>query len=144
MTLEYPKPYTVKLTAFEGPMEVLWILLKRKDGDNTHIAGRCHKSVHRICRGQGDTAGLIADFLSVAARLLIIKAKALLPFLTLSQEEEEELVDFEARLKLLQQYRAASKGLRSLIRKKRFAYGKEASTAFSVTFYPPKTSMRNI
>lgn len=41
---------------------------------------------------------LLADFIVVASRLILLKSKALLPNLELSEEEEEDIKDLERRL----------------------------------------------
>lgn len=50
-----------------------------------------------------------ANFVALAATLLLIKSKSLLPTLDLSSEEEESIEDLEERLKLYQIYREAAK-----------------------------------
>ncbi|MBI2278452.1 MAG: segregation/condensation protein A [Candidatus Brennerbacteria bacterium] len=53
-------------------------------------------------RGEDRAAltALLADFLVVASRLILIKSKVLLPSLELSKEEEEDIHDLEARVRL--------------------------------------------
>ena len=94
------QPYQVKTQAFEGPLDVLLNLIEERKLEITQVSlaevtGHFIEYVER----EHIPPGIIAEFLAVAARLLLIKTKALLPFLTLSEEEEEELVDLETRLK---------------------------------------------
>ncbi len=133
------KPYTVKVATFEGPLDVLLNLIEGKKLEITQISlAEVTNQFIQYVEKMPIPPGILAEFLSVAAHLLIIKTKALLPFLVLSEEEEEELEDLETRLKLLAQYREAGKDLRKLMRRKHFSFGREMPSVFSVTFYPPE------
>src|SRR3989338_6266919 len=119
------QPYQVKLQAFEGPLDVLLNLIEERKLEITQVSlaevtGHFIEYVER----EHIPPGIIAEFLAVVARLLLIKTKALLPFLTLSEEEEEELVDLETRLKLLARFREAGKHLRKCTRQKRYVFGR--------------------
>lgn len=49
---------------------------------------------------------VLADFLVVASKLVLIKSKSLLPNLELTQEEEGEIKDLESRLKIYKEFSA--------------------------------------
>ena len=57
---------------------------------------------------------ILADFISIAAKLMLIKSKALLPSLTLTEDEEEDIKELETRLQLYQQYQGADKQISQL------------------------------
>jgi len=65
----------------------------------------------------------MADFLVVAAKLLLIKSKALLPFL--KGEAEEEIKEFEDQLRMYKEFLDAAKKLSAIIGKKRFSFARE-------------------
>jgi segregation and condensation protein A len=52
---------------------------------------------------------VLADFVSVASKLIFLKSKYLLPGLALTQEEEADIRDLEARLHIYQQLKPAIK-----------------------------------
>ncbi|MBI4086225.1 MAG: segregation/condensation protein A [Candidatus Liptonbacteria bacterium] len=54
---------------------------------------------------------LLADFIAIASRLILIKSKSLLPDVSLTGEEEAEIKDLEDRLKL---YRALKPGMKHI------------------------------
>jgi segregation and condensation protein A len=54
---------------------------------------------------------VIADFVVIASRLLFIKSKALLPEVTLGEEEEADIKDLELRLQMLRDLRPAMRYL---------------------------------
>lgn len=88
-------------------------------------------------KGDGALAELLADFLLVASKLILIKSKALIPSLVLTGEEEEDIRDLEARVRLYREL----KNLQPLIRSgwsdmpkllmREFLLSEEA------VFYPP-------
>ncbi len=81
---------------------------------------------------------LLADFLVVASRLLLIKSKALLPNLVLDQEEEREIRDLEERLKIYQELKAARNYIKNLWHEKPLIFSREFLASARFSFYPPK------
>ena len=59
-------------------------------------------------RFRGDLR-VLADFVSVASKLIFLKSKYLLPGLTLTEEEEADIKDLESRLHIYQQLKPAIK-----------------------------------
>jgi segregation and condensation protein A len=73
--------YTVSLPTFEGPLDLLLRLIERAELDITtialaHVADQYLAHVRTLETVDPDG---IADFVSIAARLLLIKSRALLP-----------------------------------------------------------------
>lgn len=77
----------------------------------------------------------LADFLVVAAKLIYLKSKTLLPDLHL---EEEDGPSLEAQLRMYKEYVEAAKKIEELIRKKRFAFFRE-KMPIPEGFFPPRT-----
>jgi len=120
--------YEVKLSVFQGPLDLLLHLIERQELDITVVAlaqVTDQYLAHLQALDQIDPAYL-ADFLVVAARLLLIKSRLLLPPPPSVEEEEEEDVGDELvrRLREYQHFKAAvrlleereSQGLRSYVR----------------------------
>ena len=82
----------------------------------------------------------MADFLVVAAKLLLIKSKALLPYLF--PEEEEEIKEFEEQLRMYKEFLEATKKIEAMIGKKKFMFAREfnrqAILQSAKLFAPPK------
>lgn len=133
------QPYHVKLQVFEGPLDILLNLIEERKLKivQVSLAEVTDQFVAYIEKTK-IAPGVLAEFLQVAATLIIIKTKALLPFLTFTEEEEEDATSLERRLKLLVQFREAGKNLRKTFRAHQFSFGREELTTFAVTFYPPK------
>jgi segregation and condensation protein A len=84
----------------------------------------------------------MADFLVVAARLLLIKSKALLPYLY--PEEEKEIEQLEQQLQMYKEFLDAAKKIEALLGKKKFMFVREfnrqAVLANTRLFSPPKSA----
>jgi segregation and condensation protein A len=99
-------PYQVKLAVFEGPLDLLLQLIEKHQLDITTVALAQVADQYLEYIGllpEVDPA-LLSDFLVIAARLLLIKSKALLPKPPAEPEEEEE-DDAEALARQLLEYK---------------------------------------
>ncbi len=106
--------YKVKAGSFEGPLELLLSLIeeKRLFVNEISLAEVTNDYVSYIKSLSGvATDKHIADvsyFILVAATLILIKSKSLLPNLSLTEDEEEKISDLENRLKLYKIIKNAS------------------------------------
>jgi len=131
-----------KIDKFEGPLGLLLQLIERQELDITEISlakiADQYIEYIRGCKGIGPEE--LADFLVVAAKLLLIKSRALLPFL--KGEEEEEIEEFENQLRMYKEFLEAAKKIEAIIGKKRFSFTREfnrqAFLANANIFSPPK------
>jgi len=105
--------YVVRTEVFEGPLHLLLDLIEKRkllindislssvaDDFLTHIKELPELPLYET-----------AEFVSMAATLLLMKSRSLLPNLTLTEEEEHDVHDLEKRLALLSILRRASKEL---------------------------------
>ncbi len=85
------QPYQVKLTVFQGPLELLLHLIQREELDITKVslAQVTDQYLEYIGLLEELTAEILADFLVVAAKLLLIKSQFLLPRPPTAPGEEE-------------------------------------------------------
>ena len=67
---------------------------------------------------------MLADFVSVASRLIFLKSKYLLPGLELSDEEEADIKDLEDRLKRYQDLKPALRHLNALWNERHTSYSR--------------------
>lgn len=105
--------FTVKTEAFEGPLDLLLSLVEERKMlvSDVSLAKVADSFLGYITAAGSFPVGEAAQFIVVAATLLLIKSRALLPVLTLSEEEEGDVKDLERRLQLLQIMRNAAKAL---------------------------------
>lgn len=132
--------YTIKLSTFEGPLDLLLELIEGQKMEITQISlAQVTDQFLEYLRHNEDkiTAGSLASFLVIAARLILIKSRALLPLLELTKEEEEDIVDLEQQLKEYQRFREAGKTLGELFDKKNTGVSREYKEVTASVFYPP-------
>lgn len=85
------QPYLVKLEVFEGPLDLLLHLIEKQELDITKVslAAVTDQYLEYIQHFERISAENLADFLVVAAKLLLIKSRALLPAPPAAEREEE-------------------------------------------------------
>ncbi|MDP3727789.1 MAG: segregation/condensation protein A [bacterium] len=81
---------------------------------------------------------LLAEFLVVAAQLLLIKSRSLLPQFQASPEEEESIAELESRLAEYQRFKALALELGRMAKGGQKSFSREAFAASAPVFYPPK------
>lgn len=109
----------VKTPVFEGPLELLIELVEKRKLliNDISLAEVTDEYMQRVSQMQQLSLPNTAQFITLAATLLLIKSKSLLPVLELTDEEEEKIEDLEARLKLYKIYREAGKSIQSIFGK---------------------------
>jgi segregation and condensation protein A len=115
-----------KLEKFQGPLALLLSLIEKEELDITEIglANICDQYIDYI-NINNNTIGPdeMAEFLLVAAKLLYIKSKTLLPYLY-NDEEEEDIEDLKTQLRMYKEFISASENIRKLAQGKRFSFAK--------------------
>lgn len=96
--------YQVKTPVFEGPLEVLLSLIeKRKLFINEISLAQVTEDYIQHVRNLSSVAmNEMTSFIVISATLILIKSKSLLPNISLTDEEETQIVNLEDRLKLYQ------------------------------------------
>ena len=102
--------FAIKTDTFEGPLELLIELVEKRKLliNNISLATVTDEYIARVSDMQEQSLPNTAQFITLAATLLLIKSKSLLPVLELSDEEEATIGDLEERLRLYQIYRDIS------------------------------------
>lgn len=104
--------YKVRAGTFEGPLDILLSLIEqRKLFVNEISLAEVTNDYISYVKSLSDTDKNINDvsyFVLIAATLILIKSKSLLPNLSLTEDETEKIVDLESRLKLYQIIKNAS------------------------------------
>lgn len=131
--------YQVKLEKFEGPLELLLELIEKEKLSITelNLARVADQYLEHIRDNQNIHLENLADFLSVAAKLILIKSRALLPILKLSDEEEEEIEDLAQQLLEYKKFKEISAKIKKLALGSRACYSKPAYQGIRSVFYPP-------
>ena len=103
--------FAVKTEVFEGPLELLIELVEKRKLliNDISLAEVTDEYLRQVAAMQERSLPGTANFVALAATLLLIKSKSLLPSLSLTTEEEESIENLESRLQLYQIYREAAK-----------------------------------
>lgn len=130
--------YDIKLEKFEGPLDLLLKLIEREELDITQLALAkvTDQYIAQLQKLPEISAEELADFLVVAARLLYLKSKMLLPLLHWGEEEEDG--DLERRLRMYKEYVEAARRVQGMLSEKRHTYVREKPPLSALGFAPPK------
>lgn len=137
--------FAIKTEVFEGPLELLLDLIEKRkllinDISLAAVTDDYMAYVSSVAEGKsedqsGNQLGETAQFVLVAATLLLIKSKSLLPVLDLTDEEERHIEDLDMRLKLYKIYKEASGRIRSSFGE-RMLYARTSRASTSPLFMP--------
>jgi len=98
--------YEFKTEKFSGPIEKLLEMIEGKKMEITdlNLAEVTADFLDYLSKKTLEPR-ILADFIVIASRLILIKSKALLPSLELSGEEEEEIEKLKDRLRFYQEFK---------------------------------------
>src|SRR3989338_5388253 len=135
--------FNVNTQQYSGPIDKLLELIEGQKLEITRInlaevTASFLDYVKKL--GTESTSGVLADFLVVAAKLILIKSKVLLPDLKLTEEEEADIQDLEGRLKIYKEFKRASQHIGELWGKNKPAFARQFFMNLGDTsvFYPPQ------
>ncbi len=103
----------VKTDVFEGPLELLLELIEKRKLliNDLSLAAVCDEYISYIGNQAELPVGETAEFVALAATLLLIKSRSLLPSLELSSDESRDIKELEYRLALYQLIKDAAREL---------------------------------
>ncbi len=121
-----PSPYQVALPVFEGPLDLLLHLIERQELSITEVslAQVTNQYLDYLARISERNPADLADFLVVAAKLLLIKSRVLLPQppASLSPEEEDVGDDLVRQLIEYKKFKEVAHWLRQVEEQGQQAY----------------------
>jgi segregation and condensation protein A len=108
-------PFELRLPNYEGPLDVLLRLIEEQEMEITAVslAAVADQFISYLSSMPNREPQTIANFLSVAAKLILIKSRALLPTATVPQDEQEETDDLVSQLRAYQLFKRAAKILKA-------------------------------
>lgn len=132
--------YTFKTEKFEGPLDILLKLIEDKKLEITEIslAQVADQFLKYLENYQSISPAILADFLVIASRLILIKSRALLPTLEITEDEEENIEDLKRQLQEYKKFKELAKSLSRMAKKKYISYSRPAYFSFQSVFYPPQ------
>ena len=114
--------YELKLEKFSGPLSLLLQLIEDQKMEITELSISQVTDQYLVYIEELEEADPeeMSDFLVMAARLLVIKSRAILPVL----EEEENLDDLQKQLKIYKEFLEASKKIEARMREMKFSFSR--------------------
>lgn len=108
---------------FSGPLGLLLTMIESEEMDITEIALAkiADEYVNYIRSASDIDPEEMADFLVIAAKLLFIKSKALLPYLY-TAEDAQEVDDLERQLRMYKEFVSASQKIKDRVAEKHFLF----------------------
>lgn len=128
-----------ELDKFSGPLDLLLQLIEQEELDISQVSlAKVTDQYLTYLDSQTDLpADELADFLTVATKLLVIKSKTLLP--QMADEEEDSAEQLEAQLRMYKEYQEASKKMAAILERKNYAFTRERLPMdFRPKFSPPE------
>jgi segregation and condensation protein A len=131
--------YEIHIEKFQGPLSLLLQLIEQEELDISEVslAQVTDQYLQYLKQVEELNPEEVADFLVVAAKLLLIKSRLLLPSLNLGGEEEAR--DLENQLKIYKQYLEAGRGIARMWRQGHVAWVRPKPLVLKteVQFTPP-------
>lgn len=126
--------YQIKTDAFEGPFHLLLSLIEERKFfiNDLSLAQVTEDYLNYVKKFKELNPSEISSFIVVAATLILIKSKSLLPNLNLTSEEESDIHNLEERLKLYELYTKLSKNIKDKFGQKIIFAPLERKNAFLV------------
>ena len=126
--------FKIKTETFEGPLDLLLSFIEKRKLliNEISLAKITDDYLGHIQSISDHSIGDRAEFIVTASTLLLIKSRSLLPNLSLSDEEEQNISDLEDRLKLYQKIKELGVHIKE-------SYGK--NILFEKTFHKDATAV---
>ncbi len=120
---------------FAGPLQVLLDLIEQEEMDITEVSlAKVADDYLKHINESQVPAEELADFLVIASRLLYIKSRAILPDLTIEEEEDGNLAE---QLRMYKRFVEASKKIEELYGQRQIMYKRERPIKKIQEFAPP-------
>ncbi len=131
--------FEIKQEKFAGPLDLLLDLIEKEKLSISEISlakvtddyVKHVKSLEKLDPEQ------LAEFLVVAAHLMLIKSRSLLPNLKFSEEEEQSIEDLEKKLTEYKKIRELAGFLKKLEAERKQIFTREAYLGMEPVFFPP-------
>ncbi|MBI4993676.1 segregation/condensation protein A [Candidatus Wolfebacteria bacterium] len=133
--------YQINSGQFSGPIEKLLNLIEEKKLEITElnlaaITADFIEYLKKIEQSKAPELRFLAEFVAIAATLILIKSKSILPSMELSGEEEKNIKDLEERLKMYAIFKPAMALFKNFYERKNFSVSRQLFLNFQPVFYP--------
>lgn len=136
--------YKVKVKDFEGPLELLLNLIEARELSINEVSlaavtEEYFDYINVLKRGDsGSYHEQIASFIVIAATLMVIKSRSLLPMFTISDEEETDIKELEERLRTYKIVKELAGRIARNLGKRHPMYSRAPYVMVAPSFLPPQ------
>ena len=129
--------FQVKIGEFEGPLDLLLGLIEKRKMhiSDISLAQVSDDYISHLKSFENLPMSSTANFILIASTLMLIKSLSLLPGLSVTQEEKENIEDLENRLKHYQRIKELSLSLKERLGQN-VIFGREATREPVIVFSP--------
>ena len=112
--------YQIKISGFEGPLGLLLGLVEKRKLfiNDLSLSTVTEDYINYVNKLSQSNSGEISNFIVVAATLILIKSKSLLPNLDLTEDEKSDIRNLEERLRLYKIFTDLSVNVKNTFGKK--------------------------
>ena len=130
----------ITLEQFSGPLDTLLMMVEENklSINEISLSKVADQYVAQIKQAEALSKEELAVFLVIASTLILIKSRSLLPNLTLTTEEEEDIGELQERLRVFQFFKVLAGRLATLQRRHMHLVSREAYAGLQVVFLPPE------
>lgn len=141
--------YQVKTPVFEGPLDLLLALVEKRklfinDISLAEVTDDYIEYVNKLKEERGISMAAIADFIVVAATLILIKSKSLLPGVEITEEERENIDELEQRLEVYRMIRNVGHEISNLYGRRIIFLRQETLKADEIVFAPGELGIKDL
>ncbi len=131
--------FQIQQEKFEGPLELLVELIENEKLSISEISlAKVTDDYIRYVRSlEQIDPEMLAEFLVVAAELMLVKSRSLLPGLELSERDEASIDELTTRLEEYKRIRERAKEIKNLIDANGRIFTREQYQGMESFFYPP-------
>lgn len=129
----------ITLEQFSGPLDALLAMVEeeRLSINEISLSQIADQYIAQIKQAEEFSKEELAAFLVIAATLILIKSRSLLPHLTLTSKEEESIDELQQRLRVFQFFKMLAGHLNEFQRQRLRLVGREAYAGLQMVFMPP-------
>ena len=112
--------FSIKTDSYEGPFEVLLDLIEARKllVNDLALASITENYIQHVRTQEAFPVEETANFIQIAATLLLIKSKSLIPDLALTEDENADVEDLKRRLEAYEKVREAARELSRIFGKR--------------------------
>ena len=132
---------TLEKQQFEGPLDLLLSLIENQKLNITEVslAQVTEQFLQYVRQLEELDPTSLSDYLAIAAKLLVIKSKAILPTLEVDIEEDDAGVPLETQLLLYKQFREVARHLKVLDALQQQSFTRTLVFSQRISFFPDQS-----